>query len=283
MSINKFILKISLVLVSFSAIADEGSSKTAHNWRGFYAGGFMGGTVSSTSDALLCVAGRTGIPCNSSDYNGYIEDRDLDDEARSSQSLIGGAQIGYNWQFEYPQGYNWLPNVWGVEAEYGHLNYKESIAGLSQIRAYAYPTGESGVDYDYMTSLKNYGFLGGRIGYAVDRALIYFKGGVVFTDMKTKFCSGPDRTCAFDRPGTNGKSTGLGYALGGGVEYALPWGESDKWSIKAEYLMMNLPSLGTASVGTLYGVPPEVYPLGFAINQKMDNFQTGKIAINYHF
>jgi hypothetical protein len=47
--------------------------------------------------------------------------------------------------------------------------------------------------------------------------------------------------------------------------------------------MMDLPSLATTNIGTKNGVPPASYPLGFAIYQEMNNFQTGKIAINYHF
>ena len=280
MSINKYTLMISLVLVSLSAIADEGASHSTHNWRGFYAGGFMGGTFSNKSDALLCAAGVPGVPCNDPNENyGAIVQYDLSDEARLNQSVTGGAQIGYNWQIEHPQGYKWLPNVWGLEAEYGRLDYQEgSLDGIVQV-----PAAPDSNNIAYELTLKNYGFIGGRIGYAVDRALIYFKGGAVITDMKTRFCSGADRNCQDGNPSVDDKSSSLGYALGGGIEYALPWGDADKWSIKAEYLMMNLPSLATAGVGTKYGVPPASYPLGLSVYNEMDNFKSGKIAINYHF
>ena len=276
MGINKFILIIGLALISFSAIADEGSSKTAHNWRGYYAGGFMGNSFSTSSKQHYCAAGLTGIPCNSPDYNGSI----FDGEATPhGQSFIGGAQVGHNWQVEQPQGYKWLPNVWGIEAEYGRLDYQEgSLDGIVQV-----PAAPDSNNIAYELTLKNYGFIGGRIGYAVDRALIYFKGGAVITDMKTRLCSGADRNCQDGNPSVDDKSSSLGYALGGGIEYALPWGEADKWSIKAEYLMMNLPSLGTAGVGTKHGIPPASYPIGFAVYNEMDNFKSGKIAINYHF
>ena len=278
MGINKFILIIGLALISFSAIADEGSSKTAHNWRGFYAGGFMGGTFAAKSDVALC-AGRSNIPCNSSEYPAMGGTDWLRDSANKSQSFIGGAQVGFNWQVEHPQGYKWLPNVWGLEAEYGRLDYQEgSLDGIVQVGA-----APDSNNIAYELTLKNYGFIGGRIGYAVDRALIYFKGGAVITDMKTRFCSGADRNCQDGNPSVDDKSSSLGYALGGGIEYALPWGDADKWSIKAEYLMMNLPSLATAGVGVKYGVPPASWPLGFAVYNEMDNFKSGKIAINYHF
>jgi outer membrane immunogenic protein len=277
MRVNKYMLMIGMALVSFSAIADESASQSTHNWRGYYAGGFMGSTVSTQGNALLC-AGRSYVKCNSTEYPFYstMENIYL---ARASQSVTGGTQIGYNWQVDHPQGYKWLPNVWGVEAEYGRLDYQEgSLDGIVQT-----PALPDANNIAYELTLKNYGFIGGRIGYAVDRALIYFKGGAVITDMKTRFCSGADRNCQDGNPSVDDKSSSLGYALGGGIEYALPWGEADKWSIKAEYLMMNLPSLATVGVGTKYGVPPASYPLGLSVYNEMDNFQTGKIAINYHF
>jgi outer membrane immunogenic protein len=279
MSVNKYTLMIGLVLVSFSAIADEGSSESAHNWRGFYAGGFLGGAFSTKSDAILC--GTPEVPETPCNPSGNVISYDF--QTNSNQSIIGGAQIGYIWQVEHPQGYKWLPSVWGLEAEYGRLDYQEgSLDGIVQVDAFeALANPLNNIAYEL--TLKNYGFIGGRIGYAVDRALIYFKGGAVITDMKTRFCSGEDRNCQDGNPSVDDKSSSLGYALGGGIEYALPWGGADKWSIKAEYLMMNLPSLATVGVGTKYGVPPASYPFNFAIYQEMNNFRTGKIAINYHF
>ena len=279
MSINKFILMIGLALVSLSAIADEGASQSTHNWRGYYAGGFMGNSVSTSSKSLYCTAGRTGIPCNSPGFSGNLLGGGVYSSDPHGQSFIGGAQVGHNWQVEHPQGYKWLPNVLGAEAEYGRLDYQEgSFDWITQS-----PATPDMQNVAYKLTLKNYGFIGGRIGYAVDRALIYFKGGAVITDMKTRLCSGADRNCQDGNPSVDDTSSSLGYALGGGIEYALPWGDADKWSIKAEYLMMNLPSLATAGVGVKYGVPPASYPLGFAVYNEMDNFKSGKIAINYHF
>ena len=277
MSIHKFILMAALALIPFSAIAEEGASQSTHNWRGFYAGGFMGGTISTQGNALLCAGGMRDVKCNAPGSNVFdVGNYYLSD---ASQSVTGGIQIGYNWQVERSEGYKWLPNVWGLEAEYGRLDYQEgSLDGIVQVDA-----APDGNNIAYELTLKNYGFIGGRIGYAVDRALIYFKGGAVITDMKTRFCSGADRNCQDGNPSVDDTSSSLGYALGGGVEYALPWGDADKWSIKAEYLMMNLPSLATAGVGTKNGVPPVSYPLNLSIYNKIDNFQTGKIAILYHF
>ena len=274
------ILVAALALTSFSAIADEGASESAHNWRGYYAGGFMGGTFSTKSDASLCVAYATGTPCSEPPIlSRTYRNNFLSNLTGSSQSVTGGAQVGYNWQIDRPQGYKWLPNVWGIEAEYGHLDYQEGgLDGIVQT-----PAAPDDNNIAYALTLKNYGFIGGRVGYAFDRALIYFKGGAVITDMKTRFCSGADRNCQDGNPSVDDQSSNLGYALGGGIEYALPLGDADKWSIKAEYLMMNLPSLATAGVGTKYGVPPTSYPFNFSMYQEMNNFQTGKIAVNYHF
>jgi outer membrane immunogenic protein len=275
MKLHTTLLSVALAFITYPALADELSLESAHNWRGLYVGGFLGGSISNKSDATSCAASSFS-PCKPSS-DGYATNgkNDLSHDAHSSESIMGGAQMGYNWQVEHPKGYRWIPNVFGIEAEWGRLHYKESIGGLSEV---AEPAQYPGY-LDYTTTLKNYGFIGGRVGYAVDKVLVYFKGGAVFTDMKSKLCSAPEKSCLNGRPGTTDKSTGAGYALGGGLEYAL----NAQWSIKAEYLMMNLPSMSTTGTGTTYGVPPEIWPLGFAMHQTMDNFHTAKVGLNYHF
>jgi hypothetical protein len=46
---------------------------------------------------------------------------------------------------------------------------------------------------------------------------------------------------------------------------------------------MSLPDISTVGVGTMYGTPPTVWPLGFAIHQTMDDFHTFKIGLSYKF
>lgn len=260
--------------------AEDFAPSNTHDWSGPYVAGFVGSTFNTKSVVGFCAGYRE--PCGSP--GSYVNDTsDLSDAAHADQSVIAGAQIGYNKQYNHPEGYQWLPNLLGLEAEIGHLDYYETVAGMTKIDPTAVPSGRIPEDRDYETHLNNYAFLGGRVGYAVGEGLIYFKAGVVYSDMQSKLCSGPEATCLNGRPGTTGKSQGAGTAFGIGYEQAITLGGSDKWSIKAEYLAMSLPEISTVGVGTMYGTPPVVYPLNFAIHQTMDDFRTIKIGLSRKF
>ncbi len=73
----------------------------------------------------------------------------------------------------------------------------------------------------------------GRVGYALDRTLIYVTGGAAFGPVQT----GLNPPAAFDT------TTKVGWAAGAGVEFAF----FGNWSAKAEYLFVDL---GSASCTT---------------------------------
>ena len=81
-----------------------------------------------------------------------------------------------------------------------------------------------------------------RVGYALDRALIYVTGGTAF---------GPVQT-GLSPPSTFDSATKLGWTAGVGVEFAFP----GNWSAKAEYLFVDLASSSCstpANCGTAAG------------------------------
>jgi hypothetical protein len=265
-----------------SVQAEEITLSGTHDWAGPYVAGFLGSTFNTKGQVDGC-ASRAWVPCGSDESYFMSDFSGLSDYAHADQSVTTGIQIGLNTQFNHPKGYQWLPNLLGIEAEIGHLNYYETIAGMTKIDPESVPSGRIPEDIDYETHVNNYGFLGGRAGYAFGQSLIYLKAGVVFSDMQAKSCSGPDGSCRDGRPGSTAVSKGPGTAFGIGYERAINLGGNGKWSAKAEYLTMSLPEIGTEGVGTLYGIPPEVYPLSFAIRQKMDDFRTFKIGLSYKF
>jgi outer membrane immunogenic protein len=77
--------------------------------------------------------------------------------------------------------------------------------------------------YDWLGTVR------GRAGYAIDRTLLYGTGGFAYAHVSQDY---------FDSVhGTQGLSgTKTGWTLGGGVEYAF----NRNWSVKAEYLYVNL-------------------------------------------
>lgn len=107
---------------------------------------------------------------------------------------FGGGQIGVNYQFAP----NW---VWGVEADL-------SGADIS---------GSNGVDR-FKTDM--FGTARLRLGYTVDRFMVYGTGGLAWAHSKASL------------PGISDSNTNVGWALGAGIEYAF----APNWSAKLEYI-----------------------------------------------
>jgi outer membrane immunogenic protein len=121
----------------------------------------------------------------------------------SNTSFVGGGQAGFNYQVGQ--------TVFGVEADI------QGIAGGSSFtwgRYSFFGPSNGGIP----------GFLGtarGRLGYAIDRTLIYATGGFAYGQL-------------FNAEFTNNTQTG--YTVGGGVEYAF----GSNWTMRLEGLYVNL-------------------------------------------
>jgi outer membrane immunogenic protein len=97
----------------------------------------------------------------------------------------------------------------------------------------------------------------GRIGYAFDRVMPYVTGGLAVGDIRAA------------APGfSGGSSTNAGWALGAGVEIALP----GNWTAKAEYLRVDL---GSFNCGTGCSTSPTGN-----VSLQENVFRAG---VNYHF
>ena len=126
----------------------------------------------------------------------------LGDSPRGS-SIIGGGQIGYNYQMG--------PLVLGFEGDF-------SATGLN-----ASDTDAAG--FTHATSTSWISTVTGRLGYAVNRALFYGKGGVAFANERDTV------TTPIGLASNTGWSTLTGWTAGAGIEYAL----DRNWSLRAEY------------------------------------------------
>lgn len=136
------------------------------------------------------------------------------------KGFVGGGQLGYNWQTG-----NF---VFGVEGDIQYTSLKTDtdlgggVTGSAKIPAFA--------------------TVRGRLGYAFDRALVYGTGGWAYTKTEASL-SGGGLTVSDSKWSS-------GYALGGGLEYAL-W---NCWTVKGEYLYVrsgnvNLTLLGVTASG----------------------------------
>lgn len=176
----------------------EPMAPLAYDWSGFYIG---------------LNAGYAWTDTTGTDQDGWtvIDGESIDADGNG---FTGGAQMGFNWQFD--------SIVAGLEAD---INYLDSSGTGTTVSA----PFDNHVESDG-------GFLGtarARLGFAADRFLIYGTGGLAFADLDTRW---------YDDGGTFGlstdSSTRFGWAAGAGVEYAV----TDNASIKLEYLHFDLGS-----------------------------------------
>jgi outer membrane immunogenic protein len=106
-------------------------------------------------------------------------------------------------------------------------------------------------------SLSWFGSVRGRIGYAIDRTLIYVAGGFAYGEVETK-TTALQHGLAIGVP-SDVKETQTGYVLGAGIEYKF----SPSWSAKGEYQFISLDTNDAA--GTL------------------GEIHTIRAGLNYHF
>jgi outer membrane immunogenic protein len=204
----------------------------AFSWTGFYIGANVGGAWTNNdggSDggplfpAFISVAPVVAVPTLVPGQTGALAG------GGSRSGVIGGGQVGYNWQVNQ--------FVLGVEADAVGTGLKGSSASAS--RTFGAPifapavTQTVTVDFgriDWMATFR------GRAGFAVDRALFYVTGGAAvaeFGGSKTTVVNGPGIAIP---PGTfvstnGGSTTHWGWTIGGGIEWAL----NSNWSLAGEY------------------------------------------------
>jgi outer membrane immunogenic protein len=116
---------------------------------------------------------------------------------------LAGGTAGYNWQTGNV--------VFGFE---GDVDWSRLTGSTTTLCSAGCTTGNSWL-----------GTVRGRVGYTFDRLMPYVTGGLAFGDIKAS------------TPGLPGAAqTQTGFAVGGGLEYAL----TNNWSVKAEYLRVDL-------------------------------------------
>jgi outer membrane immunogenic protein len=130
----------------------------------------------------------------------------------SASGVIGGGQIGYNWQAN--NVFNGF--VFGVEADFGGTGFSVNHHPFGNVLV------NDGIESGFTADFT------GRLGYAAGPALFYIKGGWAYFDggrtlQDNGFLPGGPFSVT-----TNGIS---GWTFGGGIEYKF----APSWSAKVEY------------------------------------------------
>jgi outer membrane immunogenic protein len=214
-----------------------------YNWNGFYIGAHLGGAWASRdfTQTFGIVEAGTHKP----------------------SGIMGGGQIGYNWQFAP----NWLL---GVEADASGADLTSTVNTASTVG----PAVVSWTD-----KIDAFGTVRGRLGYVVDNWLFYGTGGFAWADQqltRVQTVAGP-LSPALGLSISNSR-TPTGWVAGAGVE----WGFAPRWTARVEYLHLDLD-------GTTWGFSTPIGPGGiagtgvFAVNESRLRIDTVRAGVNFLF
>jgi outer membrane immunogenic protein len=178
------------------------------SWSGCYLGGNVGAGWDRVNAGEV---GFAGVPTPFLDYG-----------SNTGSSLIGGGQIGCDYQFNS----NWVVGLQG-KAEFGDINSSNLVAAFPGITA--------------AFKLKNTETLTARLGYTIaPTVLAYVKGGAAWSNVYAA-------ATAVGVAGETADFRMMGYTVGGGLE----WMFAPGWSVFGEYNYMdfgtknvNFPSTG---------------------------------------
>jgi outer membrane immunogenic protein len=255
-----------------------------YDWTGFYVGGNVGYSWGNSSSTLaLTDPGPPSTVLNSAATKFHMD------------GVIGGGQIGYNWQRD-----KW---VFGLEADIqasgqaghgsavcagGTATVLNSLCALGHIgdttpfNVPAFPVGQSLAE-----SLDWFGTVRGRIGILADpRVLLYATGGLAYGEVGASSTIGGFNITG--PQGVNGStitpflgsasnsSLRVGWTVGAGVEGVI----SGNWTAKLEYLYIDLGNVSGSFVTPLIA-PSGAFAISSYSSHITDNIL--RVGINYKF
>ena len=219
------LLSLACVLIfSQTALAAEGAK--CFDWTGPYAGVHLGygwGDAATHVDPLP--------------HNFVSPDQAPSTLNPGPAGIVGGVQAGYNYQLGRL--------VAGIEADFSG----SAMSGSARVSPILFTDGSTVPGVVTAHEQTNwFGTLRPRLGYTVIPTLLIFgTGGLAYG--KVSYSANTDfGTETF--PASFSK-TEVGWAAGGGVEYAI----SKHWTVKAEYLYMNLGSESVIANPTIPNPP----------------------------
>jgi outer membrane immunogenic protein len=238
-----------------------------YNWTGGYVGFNLGGTWNdSRADVFPTGCFLSSVTCGGGPANNPIRS---DSNRLNQAAFTGGVQAGYNWQRD-----RW---VFGVE---GDINYNGVNDGVAVARPLVAPLAGTMLHAE-TDKLQWFGTVRGRAGItATPNFLIYATGGLAFGQVKSAtavaFTTTPDTYAG------SLDDTRFGWTVGGGGE----WMFAPNWSVKAEYLYVDLgkASYADACVNVaVCGSPPQVAPGASYQTDLRVREHVARVGVNYHF
>lgn len=171
---------------------------------------------------------------------------------------FGGAQAGINMQHGM--------FVFGLEAD---IQYS-GIEGSASVLGFPNPDIGTGDVTDVDIDLEWFGTARVRVGAAFDRVLVYATGGLAYGNVEASARVTDNGT--YDESDSD-SNTHFGYTIGAGVEYAV----SDNWTVKGEYLYVDL-----GSENYDFNFPLGVSDVDVASKASLD-MHLVRLGLNYKF
>jgi outer membrane immunogenic protein len=281
------VVAAAVTLLAFGAVQAAAQTPPTWNWAGFYIGGNFGYSWGQSKSTLILSDATTGAVLDSAAVLFALD------------GIIGGGQIGYNWQRA-----NW---IFGLEADIQDSGQRSSVNGGSLVcpggsggpppggiqgtcSAGHLPDGSAIAAPAVTDSLSEkidwFGTIRGRFGPAITpRLWAYLTGGLAYgrvsaadTVSGTNFDLFGNATSVTDTLNTS--TTKLGWTFGGGFEALL----GGHWSGKIEYLYMDLGEVSGSFVTPI--ITPPGTPPGHLLGASFNSHVTDNIlraGLNYGF
>jgi outer membrane immunogenic protein len=217
-----------------------------YNWTGFHLGANLGYGWGSESHEI---------------FDGNVFETAV---TNHPDGVIGGGQMGYNWQFA--PWFGGTGTVLGIEADIQWSGQKSTSDEVFLDTRFA-PVNVTGSVED---KLEWFGTVRGRAGIAFDRVLWYATGGWAFGERKlsgpltSSIVGGPIFSTTF-----SDSNSVSGWTVGGGIE----WAFADNWTAKLEYLYID------------FGTPGNVFIPGGSFTIASSHFtdNIARAGVNYRF
>jgi outer membrane immunogenic protein len=167
---------------------------------------------------------------------------------------VGGAHVGFNYQFG--------SLVAGIEADI-------EGAGIEGDNSFDFVGGAlDGTTLSASSEINFQGSLRARVGFALDRALIYATGGLAFANFENSYVLSETAT-GVSLGSQNFDETEWGWTLGAGVEYAF----TNNLTARVEYRYTQFDGFRNEGTGVFAGSAADLEP----------DFHTVRVGLSYKF
>ena len=191
----------------------------------------------------------------------------------TSSGIIGGGQVGYNWEF--PNNF-----LLGFETDFDGAAIRGKIT--ADVGG-GTGGGPLGVAAEVGSRINYIGTVRARAGYAWDRFLVYATGGFAYGQVNSSAQAAVGAGGGGGAISASETSSRVGWTVGGGFEYAI----TQNLTVKTEYLYVNL---GTPTainqdflgvVGVNVGEKTTANIVRAGLNYKFDGFLPTPVAARY--